>query len=314
MLPLTIHMIINNDEATIRQSIESVMPLDCYFAIVNSGSRDKTASICREYTPNILRMNQEDRGKLRNEMVELSRTNWQFYLEPWEVLVCGHESIKEIVTEDMNLHYNCGVMQEDLLTKQIRLWRKDSKAKFVNPVYEIIRGPAAHSDAVLYVLPHVANETPLESWLKSNPLAAEPIYYKACRLLSLGKYKEFLANAGEYLFREKENTMSAIMTRYYCAIVQCYITKDMGEALKNVMTCIAERPLMAEFWCLLGDIYFHSKEFDKARAFYENAPILGGRRLQNDPWPMHLPKYDEYPKEMVGRCNEIIAQAKVISV
>lgn len=314
MLPLTINIIIKNDEATIRRAIESVVPLDCHFFIANAGSRDGTASICKEYTPNVLRMNQGDRGKLRNEMMELSKTNWQFYLEPWEALMCGHDNIREIVDGDALFHYNCGVMQEDLLTRQIRLWRKDSKARFINPVHETIKGPAAYSDAVIYVLPHSEDEESLEEWLKANPLAAEPIYYKACRLLSQGRHKEFLANAGEYLFREKGNTMSSIMTRYYCAIVQCYITKDMGEALKNIMTCIAEKPLMAEFWCLLGDIYFHSKEFDKARAFYENAPILGCRRLQDDPWPMHLPKYKEYPEEMISRCNDIIAQAKVISV
>jgi tetratricopeptide (TPR) repeat protein len=256
----------------------------------------------------------EDRARLRNEIISMSKTNWQLYIEPWEVLMCGHDTITEIITNSSDSCYNCGIMKDDLLTKQIRLWKKDSKLKFVNPVYEFLKGTAVHSDIIFWELPHKLSNKPLETWLKSQPLAIEPLYYKSFHLLSEGMYKEFLANAEQYLFHDPTNSMSAIMVRYYIAIVQCYVTKDMTAALRNAIICIAEKPLMAEFWCLLGDIYFHSKEFDKARALYDNAIILGQRRLQDDPWPMHLPKYKSYPEEMLERCKKIMSQAKVVLV
>lgn len=99
--------------------------------------------------------------------------------------------------------------------------------------------------------------------------------------------------------------MSAIMTNYYCSMVQCYIKKNYQEATRFLIPCLAVRPAMAEFWCLLGDIYYADNQNQKAKCFYENASILGTRRLKNDGWPMEISKYKTYPEKMIEACDKM---------
>ena len=136
------------------------------------------------------------------------------------------------------------------------------------------------------------------------------MYYEACTALADKNYNEFVRMATRYLFAEKDATsMSAIMTTYYLGIVQCYIHKVAEPSLSFAMRCLGNRPTMAEFWCLAGDIFFQHHEYARARHFYESARIIGQRRRQDDSWPMHVAKYDSYPTEMLGRCNEITSKS-----
>jgi tetratricopeptide (TPR) repeat protein len=93
------------------------------------------------------------------------------------------------------------------------------------------------------------------------------------------------------------------------ATVYCYVLKDQRKALELLMYCFAEKPLMAEFWCLLGDIYYEADEYGKAKCFYENAKILGSRRLNSDEWPFDISKYKDYPDKMIASCDEVISKA-----
>ncbi len=77
------------------------------------------------------------------------------------------------------------------------------------------------------------------------------------------------------------------------------------------MVCLAKKPTMAEFWCLLGDVYYDAKDYDKAKEFYENAVILGSRRLKDDGWPMEISKYKEYPQKMIEACKKIKTSSKL---
>lgn len=93
--------------------------------------------------------------------------------------------------------------------------------------------------------------------------------------------------------------ISATMLRYYIALIKFGIFEDYQSALKQIIMCIEHNPLMAEFWCLLGDMYFKNKHYMKSKAFYDNAVILGNRRLQLDDWPMHISKYKSYPEKQI---------------
>ncbi len=94
--------------------------------------------------------------------------------------------------------------------------------------------------------------------------------------------------------------MSATMTRYYYAMVKL-TQKAHKPALQNLNLCLCAKPLMAEFWCLMGDVYFYLLgKPDSAKEFYENAIVLGARRLQSDRWPMDFSKYRKYPERMLA--------------
>ncbi len=93
------------------------------------------------------------------------------------------------------------------------------------------------------------------------------------------------------------------------AIYQAYKQGRVKEAAKNCLQCIQEYPLMAEFWCLLGDIHYKATQYEKASIFYENALILGGQRKDDD-MPVEVPKYKQYPTKMMESCLKIINNSK----
>jgi len=88
-------------------------------------------------------------------------------------------------------------------------------------------------------------------------------------------------------------------------VVQAYLG-DLNTAIKHILSCIATNPLMAEFWCLLGDIHYKLKSHIRAAAFYENAIILGEQRLKSDSWPIQISKYKEYPDRMMEKCKNYL--------
>jgi hypothetical protein len=78
---------------------------------------------------------------------------------------------------------------------------------------------------------------------------------------------------------------------------------DAKKAARDILACIAARPQMAEFWCLMGDIYYSKRQYVKAKSLYDNA-IIAGKERKDDTWPVDLSKYDEYPNKMIDYCKQ----------
>src|SRR5215831_11724505 len=317
MNPLTCHLILKENEATIERALESLLPLGCHILACDLGCHDDSPKICRKYRAEIVRLSlADDYSKLRNEIVALSDSEWQLYLEPWEVLATGHQAILDALPR-AKIAYRLACIQGDMLTKEIRLWNKRTNLAFQNPIYETLAGNAEDLSAAILVESVDHTQQALEiikKWKERFPLAVEPYYYHSCVMLIQRQWDNFLKMADYYLFHEKSASarMPMTMTRYYCALVQAHVKKDYREAIRNVISCLAVKPLMAEFWCLLADIYYAQKEYEKARLFYKNALILGGRRLRTDDWPLEIPKYKAHPEKMLEGCDRIIGNSRLI--
>jgi len=228
-----------------------------------------------------------DRSKLINDSAAKSNTDWQLYLDSSEVVVSGLDNL-QLATSHIQL------LQGEILTKPIRIWNKNQH-KFKNPVFETIEGESVFCDMIIYKKKNDV-ETGLETWKKTKNLSVDYYYYQALTNLKHKKTKEFLNLAEYYLFNSKDIIKSTMLI-YYMA----FINQDIN----NLIFCLSNHILMAEFWCLLGDISFKNNQFMKAIAFYQNAMILGGRRLKEDKWPMHITKYKEYPEKIINEIKEI---------
>lgn len=308
---LTIHLLVQNHEKTIAQTLESIAPLDGKIVVCDIGSRDKTMEICKKHKVEIIKKHDDNRSRIRNEIIERTDTIWQLYIEPWEILLDGHETIKTIVDKNDCENYHCKLMQDDIITKQIRLWRKDTKVLFTNPVMETLKdNQSTFADLTFWQNAHETDSSLLEKWKKTDPLSTEVDYFIACHALSKKDYDAFINICKKYLFHHKTPTVQSVMIHYYLAIVYSNIKIDFDSAMKHILICLSEHPLMAEFWCCLGDLYCQLKEFSKAIAFYENGLILGSRRYNSDKWPIHINKYDDYPKTMIAKCKEIEANTR----
>ena len=308
MEKLKIQILARNDEDTIEDCLKSIIPLGGEISVIDFAATDKTLQICKKYGASVHQMDfKGDFSELRNS---ISGEGWNLMIHPYEILVGGHEDIKSL---DPGTYYG-QVLQDDLIMKDVRVWF-GSDVKFQNPVYESIPFDGAkylHS-MVIFSRGDQANpwvkRTILDEWMKKEVANADPIYYSSCWHLSQRNVNEFLKESEQYLF-QKPGGMSEVMTLYYSAIVSMH-KKDLQKATRNTLRCLATKIVMAEFWCLLGDIYAQRNVYDKSKVFYENAMIMGSKRKKADLWPIEISKYKKYPEQMIEKCQDMIDKSVV---
>jgi tetratricopeptide (TPR) repeat protein len=313
---LTAQILVKNNELTIERCLKSILPLNCKILIGDIGCKDKTIDICQKYNCEITRIPLNDNFSLaRNHLKDLSKTQWNFFIEPWEQFLYGNEEVSNLRSkEKKSLKVNC--VQGDLVTKQTRIWHSSYELNFINPVFETIKGLADQTSIYFSVGVHNNQKLYLdlaEKWKKESPLSPETLYYLSCCHLTAKNWDAFINYANLFLYQTKEQNMAFIMTNYYCSMVYCYIKKNYQESIRFLMPCLAMKPTMAEFWCLLADIFYATKQYKKASSFYENALILGSKRLNSDDYPMEISKYKEYPQKMIESCEKIKDSTKLYS-
>jgi glycosyltransferase involved in cell wall biosynthesis len=305
MRDLTIQILTRNNEKTIKATLDSILPLNGKIIVADFGSKDQTCRIAEGCGCEIVIFSntKKDYSRIRNDLIKKTNTKWNFYIQPFEVIAYGNKEFKEIIDQNRVGAYFAKIFRNDTVTKEIRLW--SVPLQFSNPIYECLSGDMIDSNAIIYSKVQTDYEEitqQIGEWKNKFPISAEPYYYEACILLSQGKYDEFLKAAEFYLFNDKK-ILPVTMIRYYCALVYCHIKKNPDLTARQIVPCIIANPLMAEFWCILGDIYyFHINDYEKAIGFYENALFLGSQRLKDDPWPMEIKKYKEYPQKMKSAC------------
>lgn len=298
---ITTQILVKNNEKTIEKTLASIASLNSKILIGNLGSTDKTIEICSDFKTEIIDINNiKDYSKIRNS---LAQEGLNFYINPWEILVQGHEKIAEL-GEATNVY----VFENNVISKEIRFW--NSTDLFKNPVYEtIINKNAKISDQIIISSknkPKDVNEKIIlvKNWMNERPLDLEPCYYFAICHLSLSDYKNFLFYANKYCNMENKINNSLIMMKYYMSQVNLYLG-NIKESAELVITCLSYFPAFAEFWCLLGDIYYFQKKWDKSKCFYENAKIIGQKRKNKDDMPIEITKYKEYPEKMINNIDKI---------
>jgi glycosyltransferase involved in cell wall biosynthesis len=300
---LTAHILTKNNAQTVQKTLESLQPRVEEILVVDLGSTDETISIC-ETMANVYPY-RGFRHDARNFLASKSKNELNLWIEPWEALIqLGNSSKTAYVT----------IINDKIVSKDIRLWQNG--IKFINPVYESLDVKTnEESNTIIYSGTRQDYDDLLKDiqlWKNQSSLSTAPYYYEACIHLAKGDWDKFLTAAEYYLFLDNGKSKSSIMTRYYYALAYYALahtmhTRNIKLALQHLFMCLASRPLMAEFWCLWGDINYHLlKRFDEAKCLYENAIIMGSRRLKNDKWPMDTSKYRAYPKTMIESCDKIL--------
>lgn len=303
---ITVQILTKNNEKTIKNTLESIQILKPKIIIGDLGSTDKTVAIAKNFDVNVVSIRDMTRDKAREHLSSYNKNDWNLWIEPWEIIFQNANSYNNIKKDFGYVR----VLNNQILNWEIRLWKKN--CNFINPIFETIDEKDADSCSMIISSRGSELDTSnyfehLNKWKKEDPLSAQPYYYQACLLLSEKRYDEFLKIAEYYLFLNKTNQIPAVMLRYYYSFVQMTQKKLVKPTLQNLNLCLSANPLMAEFWCLMGDVYYHLlHKFDIAKEFYENAIILGSNRLSFDLWPMDISKYNKYPKKMIFSCDNIL--------
>lgn len=303
---LTVQILVKNNEGTIKKTLESIKDLNAKILIGNLGCSDKTIDICSDYKCEIIEIKEKNNySEIRNS---LAGEDCNFYINPWECLVQGHEIVNNI-KKSTNIY----VFQNEIISRELRIWKQE---KFKNPIYEtIINKDADFSPEIVVSSKGAPSDKDkllmVEKWIKERPVDIEPYYYLACCHLTNRNYEKFLFYANEYCLRENKINSSFIMMKYYMSQVKLH-TNKVKEAAELALTCLSYYPSLAEFWCLLGDIYYKQKKWDKSKCFYQNAIIIGSQR-KNDDLPIEINKYKSYPEKIIENINNIKKNSNIFS-
>lgn len=275
---------------------------------------DQLKSFCVDHKIDYIKLGLgEGYAACQNHLLGMSKTPWHMHLYPGET-VTNPEKIKELI-EGQTTAYRFFCIQGGWLNKEVRLYHKATKCKFSRPVFETVSVPSQLAE--VYITggePGPSVTEIVDRWLEKNPLALIPRYYKAMSLLSEGKQAEFVAAAKEQLFADNKATIDNTMLRYYLACALANNVKTRNECAKHLVECLAANTLMAEFWCLLGDVCLAEGGYERATAFYRNAMVLGSQREKDDEWPMHISKYKSHPEKMIDKCKSSLKDSKMFKL
>lgn len=298
---VTVQILTKNNSKTIQKTLESLQKLNADIVVGDLGSSDETLNICSKYKTKILNLEWEyDYSKARNKLV--NPDNFNLYIEPWEVLKSGHDQINQLSNSAYFYIINKGTV-----SKEIRFWKD---IFFKNPVYETIEDKEAKYETEIIISSdsYGRNSDELlnltKKWAQSKPTLSDPYYYLACSHLFKKQYREFFTYANQYLLMENKANESSIMLYYYMSKIELHIG-SIEKSLKHIAKCLAFCPSFAEFWCVLGDIFYKKQEYDKSKSMYKNALIIGKRRLKSDAFPIEIEKYNNYPKKMIKNIEDI---------
>ena len=116
---------IQNNELTIKETLDSLSSLNAQIIVGDIGSTDQTASICRKQGIKVTKIDcKQNRSSARNQLAALSESDWNLHLEPWETIIRGHEELEKLTIPGT---FRCNVIQKTIITKPIRIWHKDKK-------------------------------------------------------------------------------------------------------------------------------------------------------------------------------------------
>jgi hypothetical protein len=240
---------------------------------------------------------------------------WTLTLEPGERLLAGTDLLESVCDGPPAVH-RLMIVRPDLVTKEPRLLHRRA-ATFAGAVFET---PHPDRDATTLGVLVAGTSGPdrsgrVRAWRQAAPLAAEPLYYEAGLLLAAGDHDGFLRVADKYLFRCEAMSLPVAMTRYYMSLVYCHVKRDARRAIDSLMPPLIYRPVMAEFWCLMGDIHLHLLGApEKAEQFYRNATVFGRHRRPDDPWPVQPSRYRDHPARMIEMCQRARDDYRVLTL
>lgn len=311
---LSFCIVAKNNEKTLSSCIESFFDICKNISYIDMGSTDKTVDILEKHNGKKFKKVSEDFASNKSYLINNVKKDWLFFIEPNEKIINGKKEIIEISNKKEGI-FSVSLLQNEILSKTIRFFC-DKKIKFENPIFETIYSKSISSNIILKELSPV--EIPDEHeqimrWKIKEPLKTQPMYYESCFYIKNKKWECFIKTAEKYLFMEKNtNLPSYIMIKYYLSLILFYTKRDIEKSIQTLAFCVEKNPTMAEFWCLLGDINFEMKKYQKAYYFYDNAIILGSQRLSGDELPIDVKKYKEYPDKMKIICKEKLIDQRSI--
>jgi GT2 family glycosyltransferase/tetratricopeptide (TPR) repeat protein/2-polyprenyl-3-methyl-5-hydroxy-6-metoxy-1,4-benzoquinol methylase len=179
---LSLCMIVRDNESTIRQCLESIKPFVDEIIVVDTGSRDRTREVCRDFGARLCEFPWcDDFSAARNESLKYARGEWIFWMDSDDTIPadCG-QKLRTLVDGSHQANALGYVMQvhcpgpsrdgisETTVVDHVKLIRNRPDLRFEGRIHEQLLpsirragGDVAWTD--LYVVHSGSNHSP-ESW------------------------------------------------------------------------------------------------------------------------------------------------------
>lgn len=308
-MKIAIAIVSKNNQETIKNCIESLKAIKekkIYYTDLDSS--DGTEGYLKYFTKVDKVSNNMCENK--NNLIRNIKEEWILLIEPWEELKNGANEIKKIIESKNKDQYKVLILDKEVINKSIRIFKKTKESIFKNELYEeiYIKNTTSLNVLIKKNEQKIENEKEkIENWIKKNKTNPKPYYYMCCYSLKNKNYLDFKKYSEKYIFLEKNIELpSVVMTKYYQAVVDLYVFKNFKKSINNIIFCIDQKPEMSEFWCVLGDMNYQLKKYQKAIYLYENALIFGENRKIDDDFSIEIKKYKLYPETMIKKCKELI--------
>lgn len=202
-MKISICMMVKDEEKNIRRCLDSLKPIlqniDSELVIIDTGSKDKTVQIAKEYTNKIFFHEwNNDFSAMRNKAISYAKGNWIFIIDADEEIT-DHNNIVRFLKSSTNNKFQTGIFRvknmENLsddsqyaMLKSPRLFRNDGKFHYEGIVHNnpIFKQPIIDLETTIIHYGYIQeNEDTLNkkfirtSTLLKNALEKEPenIYY-----------------------------------------------------------------------------------------------------------------------------------------
>lgn len=299
-------LLIQDDYENLKKTINSLSnELDNIFVISNKQIKYSDLNFELLYNKNF----NGDFSSFRNSFKDLLPNHLLFHINCGETLIT--KNIKDYLEEK---NYNINVFYNKFSIKETRITTKNNFI-FKNKVYEMLDCNNI-SNSIIKIDASKTSRLDLteylSEWQKKEPLNNQVYYYKALNYLHNQNYNQFISDSEKLLFKSALDENNELLIRYYLANVFLFKVQSNQKFIENILTLIAKKPEMSEFWCLAGDYWYTKNNFKNAKIFYKYALIASNHRDYEDGMFTIEDKYQDYPKKMIENCNKIIEKSENI--
>lgn len=285
---LTVCMIVRDEAAVLGRCLGSLEGIYDELCIVDTGSRDATLAIAREYGARVQSLdscNGPD-GKIldfaaaRNAALALAGGDWILQIDADEVLCSGHQRILRHVRG--NKADQVGVLMQSNGARWTsgRLFRRLAASYYRSRVHEyLVHSGRFVKDAAILIDNRQQKQGKegasernirlLRLAIQDEPDEARNFHYLGNEYREAQRFDEAITCYATALLKNNYQ-VARFHTTYYLGV--CHLLKaDWPRALRTGFDALQIDPRYAEAHCLIADIYASTGQSEFARQWYRSA-------------------------------------------
>ena len=288
---ISLVMIVKNEAAILRETLERVRPIVDEWVIVDTGSTDGTQAIISEYGP-VTELAFEDFVTTKNKALALATGKYILFMDADERLLSGAETLRAVAEAGELDAVSCRIIDgpapDQVVTQydRLRLWRNDGRWRFEGPgVHEVVSAPAGarvlrdpgvvvwhdhrHRDGESFVKRSEWYVELLQAALQRDPSDTRAMFYLARTFKDLGRWFEAIEAYERYLAAGGWHD-----ERWQACYDLALCWRELGEwdhARGACQRALAIDPRRAEVAGLIGRLHYEAREWREAVAYLRQA-------------------------------------------